>query len=201
MKTPQKVVTLLLASVALFLLCATVAAQGLVGFYGYPDAYNRGIVISSFIPGTSADGLHRQGQLFAGDIVTSYGGVPVHSPADVRRISASFSNMPNAWARMTFLTPQGQPFWHYVRPGLGVAFAAREEPLSGEPQLHQETPYVEFRKGSNRPGSGREISPDMPPNTPPGMYPDAVPSFPPEGRPQGPPDWPNQGWPAGPGRP
>jgi len=102
---------------------SSASAQPLVGFHVYPDM--RGLRISSFIPGTSAEELHRQGELYPGDIITRYDGRHVFSAQDVIRISSM--HRPGAWLRMEFLTPEGIPFWHWVRPGGGMHYAG--EPL------------------------------------------------------------------------
>ena len=63
------------------------ASAQLVGFYVQPDTYGRGLVITSFIPNTSAYLLYQQGQLVPGDIITHYNGQRVFSAAHVRQIS------------------------------------------------------------------------------------------------------------------
>jgi len=138
--------------VALAGLCgasSTASAQGgLVGFYVYPDMYGRGLVIGSFIPGTSASMLHMQGQLMPGDIITRYNGQRVYSAAQIRQISFY-----SGGGRMDFITPYNQPFYHYVDAYSGGPAAACMEPGSGPAAAA--APSLKFRKGSNRPGGNQ----------------------------------------------
>lgn len=161
----------LVATAGLLCTGATVSAQGLVGFYVYPDAYSRGLLISNFIPGSSAHELHLRGELYSGDVITRYDGQRVFSAAHVRAISSQAA--PGQWLRMEFLTPDGQPFWHWVQPGGGTPVAA----APGQPVRRQR--YHDFRIGHGRPGTGGD-----------------VPSF--EDRPGRPG---NESFPHGPGRP
>lgn len=154
MKTIQMTVCSLVAFAGLFGATSTASAQGgLVGFYVYPDMYGRGLVIGSFIPGTSASLLNMQGQLMPGDIITRYNGQPVYSAAQIRRISFY-----SGGGKMDFLTPYNQPFYHYVDAGGGMA-AACAEPGSGPAAA---APSLRFRKGSNRPADnqGTGVRPD-----------------------------------------
>jgi hypothetical protein len=175
MRTIRMTICSLVATAGLWGVCGAASAQGLVGFYVYPDLYRRGVVVSSFIPGSSADNLHWQGQLMPGDIITRYNGHRVYSAAQIRQISY-YSN--GGWLRMDFLTPSGQPFWHWVRPGGGSSPACAKGTMS-------------FRKGSSRPGS--RPGSVRPPN---GPYPG--PGRPDVGRPEAPI---GAGRPGGPGRP
>lgn len=153
MRTIRMTMCSLVAIAGLWGVCSTASAQGLVGFYVYPDLYHRGVVISSFIPGSSADNLHWQGQLMPGDIITHYNGQRVYSAAQIRQISY-YSN--GGWLRMDFVTSSGQPFWHWVQPGGGSSAACAE-------------PTMAFRKGSSRPGSHPgSVQPPNDPNSGPG---------------------------------
>ena len=124
---------------------SSASAQGLVGFYVYPDMYGRGLVIGSFIPGTSASMLNMQGQLMPGDIITRYNGQRVYSAAQIRQISRY-----NGGGKMDFLTPFNQPFYHYVDAGNPVC----AHPGPGMAAAHA-APSLRFRKGSSRPGGNQ----------------------------------------------
>jgi hypothetical protein len=127
-------------------------AQNLVGFYVHHDRFGRGLTINEFIPFTSAEDLHWQGELMRGDIITMYDGQRVRSAAHVRQISAR--SAPGTWLRMDFITPNGERFWHWVMPG-------REASSPGEP-----TSMTTYRRGGGRPGgqgdSGIVLNNDRP---------------------------------------
>ncbi len=144
MKTMRMTVCSMAVFAGIWGACSSVSAGGLVGFYVYPDAYQRGVIISHFIPGSSADMLHQQGQLMSGDIITRYESQPVYSADDVRQISDQ--SAPGTWLRMEFLTPSGQPFWHWVQAGGGSVVASA-------PGAPHRGVYQMFRKGSDRPGT------------------------------------------------
>lgn len=173
MSTIRMTVCSLVALVGLGGAASTASAQGLVGFYVYPDAYGRGLVIGSFIPGTSADALHWQGQLMPGDIITRYNGQRVYSAAQIRHISFY-----SGGGRMDFITPSGLPFWHFVDVNGGGPVAACAP--GGGPQPATAAKSLSFRMGSARPSDNSATV-----------------------RPQGPgrPDYPGPGRPGGPGRP
>ncbi len=178
MSTIRLTVCSLVALAGLGGAASTASAQGLVGFYVYPDAYGRGLVIGSFIPGTSADALHWQGQLMPGDIITHYNGRRVYSAAQIRHISYH-----SGGGRMDFITPSGLPFWHFVDVygGGGPAVAAYARNGSSQPAAPAKS--LKFRMGSARPSDNSATV-----------------------RPQGPglpirPDFPGPGRPGGPGRP
>ncbi len=88
MRMLRMVVCSLVAGAGMLGAGSVASAEGLVGFYVYHDAYGRGLLISSFIPGTSADRLRRQGELYPGDIITRYNGRRVHSAEQIRAISS-----------------------------------------------------------------------------------------------------------------
>ncbi|MFW6171911.1 MAG: PDZ domain-containing protein [Planctomycetota bacterium] len=151
----------LVTSAGLMGIAETASAGGLVGFYVYPDSYGRGLLISSFIPGSSADNLYRQGELRPGDIITRYNGQQVFSVAQVRAISTQLP--PGECAKMEFLTSTGQPFWHWVWPGGGVAAAPSSPEPIGAPSSSVSRHY-RFQRGSGRPGGshGRPNGPSGP---------------------------------------
>jgi len=109
----------------------TEASAQLVGFHVKPDMYGRGLVITSFIPNTSAYLLYQQGELMPGDIITHYDGQRVYSAAHVRQISRHTGG-----GKMNFMTPWNAPFFHYVDAGGNTAAC------------------MEFRRGSGRPAGG-----------------------------------------------
>ena len=177
MRTLRMVLCSLVASAGMLSAGSAAFGQGLVGFYVYRDAYDRGLLISNFIPETSAHELYLQGELRSGDIITRYNGWRVRSAEQVRRISDRA--IPGEWLVMEFLTPRGEPFWHYVQPGGGQMAAACVEEGGTMPDLPSVS--ARFRVGRSRPGNG-----SFPP---PQAWPDGP------GRPNGP------GRPHGPGRP
>ena len=149
-KTFRIVVCSLVASAAALAGSSVASAGGLVGMYVYRDAYGRGLLISSFIPGTSAQELRMAGELYSGDLITYYDGQRVSSPAQIRAISRRA--VPGEWLVMEFRTPDGRPFWHYVRPG-----GRYPEPVSsraGGVRRPATPTSAEFRVGASRSRGG-----------------------------------------------
>jgi hypothetical protein len=114
---------------------ADVSRGGLIGVYVY--SHPRGLIISHFIPGSSASDLNAQGQLLTGDVIVAYNGQKVWSAQDIINISNSFPDGSNL--RLDLETPGGLPFWLWVTPGGGSGPVA--------------TAY-QMRVGSGRPGAG-----------------------------------------------
>ena len=171
--TILKPITCTLVVIGSFLGATSVAsADGLVGVYVYPHPY--GLVISSFIPGSSAERLHWQGELFTGDIITRYNGYPVRCAHDVIAISR-----PGAWMKMEFMTPTGEPFWHWVQPGCGAAacmdLSGGAKPVMDQGGVAAAQSY-KFKTGASRP-SASQIGPSG--SSRPQSYPSG------SGRPQG----------------
>ncbi|MBM4091024.1 MAG: hypothetical protein FJ276_16620 [Planctomycetes bacterium] len=164
----------LVASATVLGAASAASAQGLVGVYVYPHAWGRGLVIAGFVPGSSADQLRMRGELYIGDIITRYDGRRVSSAYQIRWISSMYPR--GTWLRMDFLTPCGQPFWHWVQPGGGAAVCA--VPGMGHGRIEAPQTFYQFRKGmsrprthGSRPGRSRHSSMDLPPGGPIGLDP------------------------------
>ncbi len=101
---------------------------GLLGFYVVPD--RRGMLITSFIPGTSADQLHQDGELQAGDVVRALAGRPIYRVQDIYQITDR--TPAGAPLRMEMLTRYNEPYWIWITPSGGGGVAACE-PGCGRP--------------------------------------------------------------------
>ena len=104
---------------------------GLLGFYLVPDP--RGMLITSFIPGTSAGQLSQTGELQVGDVVLTLAGRRILSVQDIYAITDY--TPAGAPLRMEMLTRYNEPYWIWITPSGSGGVAACQRgggrPISG----------------------------------------------------------------------
>lgn len=104
---------------------------GLLGFYLVPDP--RGMLITNFIPGTSAGQLSQTGELQVGDVVLTLAGRRIYSVQDIYAITDR--TPAGAPLQMEMLTRYNEPYWIWISPsGSGGVAACRRgcgRPIAG----------------------------------------------------------------------